>query len=50
MMDLMRPADSQQILIIGFERFESVMDKPIVKDKVDGSINTDPRAYPKAII
>ena len=50
MMNFMRPANLQQIPVIGFEGFETVMDKPIVKNKIDHAISADSHSYPKAVV
>jgi len=50
MMDLMCPADAQQIAIGGFKCFETVVYKPIVKNEIDKAIQANAYTYPKAVI
>jgi len=50
MVQLMRPADTEQVFITGFKGLKAVVDKPIVKYKVSDAIKADTCAYPKAIV
>ena len=50
MVNFMRPADGRQIPVATFKGLEAVMNKPIVKDEIDGAVGTDTCTYPKAVI
>lgn len=49
-MNFVRPADFQQVFVIGFKRFETVMYEPIVENKVDDAIQADSCSHPKTIV
>jgi len=49
-MNFMCLADFEQVLIVGFEGFKTVVYKPIVKNKVDNAVGANASAYPKAVI
>ena len=50
MVYFMRPADAEQIAVLGFESFKPVVDKPVVKNEIDKAIYADAYPYPKARI
>ena len=43
-------ADACQVTVVASERLESVVDKPIVKNKIDDTVYADTGAYPEAIV
>ena len=49
-MDLMRPADAHQVTVIAFKRFKAVVDKPVVKNKINDAIYADAGTNPKVVI
>jgi len=50
MMDLVRATDARKINVVTFKSFKTVMDKPIVKDKIDDAVKTDACADPKTAV
>ena len=50
MMYFMRSANTCQVAVIAFKCFKAIMDKPIMKNKVDDTVYTDACAYPETII
>lgn len=49
MMDFMRTANPGQILIAAFKSFKTVVDKPIVEDKINDTVQADADTNPKRI-
>ena len=39
MMDFMRTANAEQVTVGGFKRLETIMNKPVVKNKIDKAVD-----------
>ena len=50
MMNFMRPADAGQITIITFKSFETIMDKPVVENEINDTIDAYTSTNPKPVV
>lgn len=50
MMNFMCPTDPGQVTVVTFESLKPVMDKPVVKNEIDDTIDADASTNPKPVV